>query len=419
VTEDEARLAVADAHRSEWTRVVAATLRAVRDLDVADEAVQDAFTEALTSWVRDGVPKNPGAWLTTAAKRRAIDLIRRATTYRAKVQLLVEPDSFLDEDPPEMPRKVQVEKELVGDDTLRLIFMCCHPSLSADAQMALTLRLVCGMDTVDIARCFLVSQTTMAARLTRAKKKIAIARIPFIVPRGPDVPARLDAVLGVIYLLFTMGHTAPSGETLVRNEVVVEAIRLARLLHEMAPSEREVAGLLALVLVNDARRESRLDVDGRALRISEQDRSLWDHEKIYEASGLVATSGRAEPPGRYCLQAGIALLHTTAPTYADVDWSKIVRLYDELLRIWPSPVVELNRAVALSNISGSEVALEVIESLESDGRLDRYHYLPAAKAYLLDQLGRGEEAETARARAYELADNEIERKFISERVHGS
>jgi RNA polymerase sigma factor (sigma-70 family) len=393
--------------------VFAATTRAAGDLDLAEECVQDAFTEALTSWARDGVPENHGAWLTTTAKRRAIDSIRRASTYRRRMPLLIEPEPPSDGTPLTAEAVELSEKKVVVDDTMRLVFMCCHPSLSSDSQMALTLRLVCGVTTTDIARCFLVSESTMAARLTRAKRKIAVARIPFRAPSASDLPTRLNAALGVVYLLFTIGHTAPTGEKLVRGEIVGESIRLARLLYELQPDECEVGGLLALLLVNDARRESRLGEDGQPRRISEQDRSTWDQEMIREAHELLVTSVGAGSPGRYTLQAAIASHHAEAPSYNEVDWLEIVRLYDELILVWPSPVVQLNRAVAISKTSGPEAALKVVDDLESEGRLDRYQYLPAIKAYLLDQLGRYEEAEIARARAFDLAANEVERGFLS------
>jgi RNA polymerase sigma-70 factor (ECF subfamily) len=407
----DARRAVAETYQREWARVLAATIRTARDLDLAEEAVQDAFTQALTVWGRDGMPRNPGAWLTTTAKRRALDSLRRASTYRVKLQLLIEPDHDEGDDA-KMGTTDKGEGDVVADDTMRLVFMCCHPSLSSEAQMALTLRLVCGMSTPDIARCFLVSETTMSARLTRAKKKISIARIPFQVPEPTDLPGRLGAVLGVVYLLFTIGHTAPTGEDLMRIETAGEALRLARFLHELAPERHEVSGLLALLLVNDARRASRLSADGRALRISEQDRSAWDHAAIDEARDLIAAQVPSGVPDQYTLQASIALLHAQAPAYDEVDWPEIVRLYDQLLLAWPSPVVQLNRAVALANTLGPQVALEVVMGLERDGQLNRYQYLPAVKAYLLDQLGQSNEAQLARTRAFELATNQVERDFL-------
>jgi RNA polymerase sigma-70 factor (ECF subfamily) len=416
MSEEEVRRAVDHAYRNEWARVIAATTRTTRDLDLAEECAQDAFAEALTSWPRDGVPTNPGAWLTTIAKRRAIDSIRRASTYRTKLPLLIQPEPTRDGDTLPMHAADIIDEKVVSDDTLRLVFMCCHPSLSNEAQTALTLRLVCGMTTPDIARCFLASESTMAARLSRAKRKISIARIPFIVPSTADLPERLGAVLSVIYLLFTIGHTAPSGEQLVRIDTVSEAIRLARLLHKLVPNDSEVKGLLALLLVNDARRESRLDDDGRAQRISEQDRSTWNHDMIREARHLINTNPQSEPRGQYTLQAAIALLHAEAPSFDEVDWTQIVRTYDELVFVWPSPVVQLNRAVAVSKTAGPEAALKIIKSLEDEGQLNRYQYLPAVKAYLLDLVGRHDEANGARTRAIDLANNDVERDFLSKDI---
>jgi RNA polymerase sigma factor (sigma-70 family) len=406
----DARAALAEAHRDEWARVVAATVRTARDLDLAEESAQEAFAEALTIWSRDGVPTNPGAWLTTVARRRAIDSLRRAASHQRKLPLLIEPE--LDEVESTAP-DVEAVDERGLDDTMRLIFMCCHPSLSREAQMALTLRLVCGMATGDIAKCFIVPEATMAARLTRAKKKITVARIPFRSPRTDELSDRLEGVLGVIYLLFTVGHTSPDGDHLIRKDSTREALRLARLLHEVMLDEPEVTGLLALLLVIEARQESRVDAVGGARRISEQDRTMWDRDAIGIAHELILSSLQSSRPGRYTLQAAIASLHAHAPTFDDVDWAQIVVLYDELLLVWPSPVVELNRAVAVSKISGPLTALDIVERLEREGNLDRYQYLPATKAYLLDQLGRRDEADRARSRALDLTTNQVERAFLA------
>lgn len=406
----DARAALAEVHRDEWARVVAATVRTARDLDLAEESAQEAFAEALTIWSRDGVPTNPGAWLTTVARRRAIDSLRRAASHQRKLPLLIEPE--LDEVESTAP-DVEAVDERGLDDTMRLIFMCCHPSLSREAQMALTLRLVCGMATGDIAKCFIVPEATMAARLTRAKKKITVARIPFRSPRTDELSDRLEGVLGVIYLLFTVGHTSPDGDHLIRKDSTREALRLARLLHEVMLDEPEVTGLLALLLVIEARQESRVDAVGGARRISEQDRTMWDRDAIGIAHELILSSLQSSRPGRYTLQAAIASLHAHAPTFDDVDWAQIVVLYDELLLVWPSPVVELNRAVAVSKISGPLTALDIVERLEREGNLDRYQYLPATKAYLLDQLGRRDEADRARSRALDLTTNQVERAFLA------
>ena len=406
---DDVRTAVADAHRDEWARVLASTVRTARDIDLAEEAAQDAFAEAMTGWARDGIPDNPGAWLTTVARRRVFDAQRRAATYRQKLPLLVDSGESVVE---ESLHSEMDNGDFTDDDTIRLVFMCCHPSLSRDAQMALTLRLVCGTSTADIARCFLVSETTMAARLTRAKKKIALARIPFKVPSAEEMPSRLEGSLGVVYLLFTVGHASPSGEVLVRRDTVREALRLARLLRDLLPDEPEVKGLLALLLVIHARQDSRVTADGAAQPISAQDRSLWDRDAIAQAHDLIVESLRSGAAGRYSLQAAIASLHAHAPTYDEVDWPQIVVLYNQLLLVWPSPVVRLNRAVAISKVEGPEVALALVNELEGEGSLDLYHYLPATKSYLLEELGRSEEAELFRSRARDLAANEVERSFL-------
>jgi RNA polymerase sigma-70 factor, ECF subfamily len=401
--------AVAEAHRREWAFVLAATARIARDLDLAEECVQEAYVAALTAWGRNGVPRRPGAWLTTTAKRKALDALRRGQTLRSKLPLLVEPDE---------PDEADMENPTgaVPDDRLRLIFTCCHPALSREARVALTLRLICGVGTGDIARAFLVSEPTMAARITRAKKKISAARIPYRVPEAYELPERLDAVLTVIHLLYTTGHTAPSGEELVRGDLVERALDLARMLRELMPDEREVRGLLALLLVTDARRSTRTDDHGRLLLLEEQDRSAWDHSAIEEGHQLVLGALRGGNPGRYALQAAIAALHAAAPSYDETDWPQILALYDELLKVWPSPVVALNRAVAVAMVRGPEAGLDEVEALEREGRLSGYRYLSATKADLLRRLGRHPEAALSYRAALELADNEAERRFLSARL---
>jgi RNA polymerase sigma-70 factor, ECF subfamily len=404
--------AVAGAHRREWAFVLAATARVARDLDLAEDCVQEAYATALNTWARDGVPERPGAWLTTTARRKALDALRRKQTLRSKLPLLVEPGEADVNDP-------TTKDPIVGavpDDRLRLVFTCCHPALSQEAQVALTLRLICGVSTGDVARAFLVSETTMAARVTRAKKKISAARIPYRVPEAHELPERLDAVLTVIHLLYTTGHTAPSGERLVRGDLVGRALDLARMLRELMPDEREVRGLLALLLVTDARRSTRTDDSGRLLLLEEQDRSAWDRSAIEEGHRLVLGALAGGNPGRYALQAAIAALHATAPGYDETDWPQILVLYDELLRVWPSPVVALNRAVAVAMVRGPEAALGEVEALESDGRLSGYRYLPATKADLLRRLGRHDEAATAYREALDLTDNEAEKEFLSARM---
>ncbi|MEQ7005583.1 DUF6596 domain-containing protein [Actinopolymorpha sp. B17G11] len=405
------RQAVADAHRREWATVLAATVRVARDLDLAQDCVQDAYAAALDAWARDGVPARPGAWLTTAARHNALDILRRASTLRSKLHLLVEPTPT-DADPPADP----AADRALPDDRLRLVFLCCHPALATEAQVALTLRLVCGVTTPDIAAAFLVSEATMAARITRAKKKITSAGIPFRIPAPDALPERLDAALTTIHLLFTTGHTAPTGPALTRNDLADRALDLARLLRDLMPAEREVQGLLALLLANHARRATRTTPDGRLLLLEEQDRSAWDADAIAEAHDLVHGALRGGSPGRFALQAAIAALHATAPTYSDTDWAQILVLYDELSHIWPSPVVALNRAVAVAMVRGPEAALAEIEALQHEPRLAAYHYLPAVKADLLRRLGRNADAAAAYERAITLADNDAERAFLAGRL---
>lgn len=407
----EAGRAVSEAHRREWALVLAATACVAGDLDLAEECVQEAYASALSSWARDGVPAKPGAWLTTVARRRALDALRRQRTRRARAPLLVEPTATADV--AEVGTGEEVDGEgTVPDERLRLIFMCCHPALAQEAQLGLTLRLVCGLPTADIAKVLLVSGPTMSARLTRAKRKIAVARVPFRVPAAAELPDRLRGVLGTVHLLFTLGHAAPSGQDLYRPELLDQALHLCRVLRELMPDEPEVRGLLALVLATDARRATRVGADGRLLRLAEQDRSQWDRAAIAEARALVGDPLLCRRPGRYALQAGVALVHAEAPTYEGTDWPQIVRLYDVLLAEWPSPVVALNRAVALAMASGPEGALAEVVRLEGDGRLDGYPYLYAFKAELLRQLGRGAEALHAEHRALELANNDVEREFL-------
>lgn len=413
----EVEAAVADAHRRGWALVLASTARVAADLDLAEECVQEAYAAALASWRRDGIPDNPAAWLTTTAKRRAMDAVRRERAFRAKLPLLVEPEET--EETADEREEAAGEDRLedaVPDERLRLIFMCCHPALAQEAQLALTLRLVCGVPTGDVARAFLVSETTMAARLTRAKKKISAARIPYRVPGAAALPDRLRAVLGVIHLLFTIGYTAPSGAELMRADLMDQALRLARMLRELMPDEREVWGLLALLLVTDARRATRVDARGRLLRLEEQDRSRWDRAAIAEAHDLIVDGLRGGRPGRYVLQAAIASLYAEAPSYERTDWPQIVTLYDALLAVWPSPVVALNRTVALARVSGPGRALAEVEELEKDGRLAGYQYLPAIKADLLRRLGRAEEASAAYRQALDLTGNEAEREFLTGRL---
>ena len=380
-------------------------MRVTRDLDLAEECAQEAFARALTAWAADGVPDRPGAWLTTVARRRAVDVLRREAALRRALPMLVVDD--IEPSP--------AAAEAIPDDRLRLVFTCAHPALNRDAQVALTLRLLCGVTTAEIAKAFLVTEPTMAARLTRAKKKIAVARIPYRVPDAAQLPERLDAVLTVVHLLFTVGHTAPSGPDLVRSDLVERALDLARMLRVLLPADPEVAGLLALLELTHARRATRTDDSGRLLLLEEQDRSRWDRDAIAAATPLVRESLRARPPGRFALQAAIAAVHAEAPSYADTDWREIVALYGVLLQRWPSPVVALNRAVAVGLASGPEAGLAELEPLGSEPALATYAYLPAARADFLRRLGRYDEAATAYAEAALLTDNDVERAFLRSR----
>jgi RNA polymerase sigma-70 factor (ECF subfamily) len=405
--------AVAEAHRREWAFVLAATARVTRDLDAAEECVQDAYVAALDAWARQGVPRNPGAWLTTAARHRALDILRRDKTLRTKLPLLIVPEQASGED---VALGDGDGSDVIEDDRLRLIFTCCHPALAREAQVALTLRLVCGLSTAEIAQAFVVSEPTMAARVTRAKKKISTARIAYRVPEAAELPDRLDAVLTVIHLLFTTGHTDPHGAGLVRADLVERSVALARLLRRLMPDEPEVSGLLALLLITDARRATRTDATGGLQLLEDQDRSRWDAAAIAEGGNLVIGALRCGRPGRFALQAAIAAVHGEAPSYAATDWPQLLVLYDRLLRAWPSPVVALNRAVVTSMVGGPAAALDEIATLEEDGRLAGYRYLPATKADLLRRLGRRAEARQSYLDALELTENAAERAFLEGRI---
>jgi len=434
MTDPAVEAALAAAHRDQWGRVLAATARVARDLDLAEECVQEAYAAALRSWPTAGIPGNPAAWLTTAARRRAVDVIRRERALRTRLPLLVIPEEetpVADQDgtwaataasaaatpaPPGSPASRTAAEPETETEILRLVFTCCHPALSQEAQVALTLRLVCGMATADIARAFLVTETTMAARITRAKKKIAGARIPYRIPRPAELPERLRAVLNVIHLLFTAGHTAPSGPALVRADLVARARQLTGMLRALMPDELEVRGLQALLLVTDARRATRTDASGRLVRLADQDRAQWDRAALAEAEQLITGCLRAGPPGRYVLQAAIASLYAEAPSYQQTDWPQLVALYDELLRVWPSPVAALNRAVPLAMVAGPEAALAEVDRLDAGGRLAGYQYLPAVKADLLVRTGQPEAAASAYRQALALSANEAERAFLTDRL---
>ena len=400
--------AVAQAHRREWARVLAATVRVTSDLDLAEECTQDAYAQALLTWARDGIPDRPGGWLTTVARNRARDRLRRDALFQRTLPLLVMDEVVTGpEDSPEPPA--------VDDDRLRLIFTCCHPALAREAQVALTLRLLCGLSTAEVARAFLVSPVTMAARITRAKKKISSARIPYRVPSPAELPERVDAVLEVVHLVFSTGHSAPIGEQLVRSDLLDGALDLARLLHRLLPGDRQVTALLALFLLTDARRESRVSSAGTLILLADQDRDRWDRKMIDEGVALL-TLALAGPVSRFALQAAIAAAHAEAASWADTDWAEIVRLYDLLLQRWPSPVVLLNRAAAVGLADGPEAGLLALEPLLAEPALAAYGYLSAARADFLRQLERWPEAFAGYEEALALTDNDVERRFLTGRL---
>jgi RNA polymerase sigma-70 factor (ECF subfamily) len=401
--------AVAHAHRREWAFVLAATVRVTRDIDLAEECVQDAYARALEHWARDGVPASPGAWLTTVARRRALDLLRRDARFARSLPLLADDhDDGTETDRDERPD--------VADDRLRLIFTCCHPALEVAAQVALTLRLLCGLRTAEIAQAFLVSEPTMAARITRAKKKIAAARIPYRVPGAHELPERIEAVLSVVHLVFTTGHTAPAGDSLVRGDLVERSRDLVRMLRQLLPADGEVAALLALIILTDARSATRISERGELALLEDQDRSRWDRGAIAEGAALVQEALRARPPGRFALMAAIAAVHASAPSFEATDWAQIVGLYDRLAAVWPSPVVALNRAAAIGLAEGPEAGLLALDDLSGEPALAGYRYLAAARAEFLRRLGRGDEAGEAYAEALALTENEVERAFLRRRL---
>lgn len=474
--------AVAEAHRREWAKVLAAVVRTACDLDLAEEATQEAYVAALETWGHDGVPANPGAWLTTTARRKALDRLRREQTLRRKLPLLIVPDEDtpapydtstglydtptvtydtseersrkpagqsgtsggLSEGSAETPGSAAGPYEapaggsrvpgasagasgaspgtsgVSADGRLRLIFTCCHPALSMEARVALTLRMVCGLSTAEIARLFLIGESAMAARLTRAKTKIRAAGIAYRVPSENELPGRLPAVLAVLYLLFTAGYTATHGPELMRPELASGGIELTRLVSGTAPADPEVQGLLGLCLLTHARRAARVDEAGRLIPLADQDRRRWDRAMLDEGLELVERSlrGSRGAPGPYALQAAIAAVHAEAESYENTDWQQVLVLHDWLIAVHPSPVAALGRAVAYSMVHGPEAGLAEIAELATDPRLATYHLLPAVRADLLRRLGRVDQAVAEYETAVRLTDNDAERDFLRRRTLG-
>ncbi|HEX5349222.1 MAG TPA: RNA polymerase sigma factor [Pseudonocardiaceae bacterium] len=398
--------------REEWGRLLATLVRQWGDLDLAEEVASDAVASALQHWPVDGVPTRPAAWLLTVARRRAVDLLRRDRAYASRLALLqVEADRA---EPAQLDSaQLETDDGEVPDERLRLLFTCCHPALPLEAQIALTLRCLAGLTTPEVARAFLVPPATMAQRIVRAKRKIRDARIPYRIPDAEALPHRLPGVLRVIYLIFTESYAASTGPELVRDDLVEEAIRLARILHRLLPGHREVTGLLALLLLIDARRAARTSPAGELVLLADQDRALWDRSLIEEGRALVVTALRGGAPGPYTLQAAIAALHDEAASIATTDWPQVVALYDVLGSVAPSPLVALNRVVAVAMVDGPAAGLALLDELAG---LDAYHLLHATRADLLRQLGRPMEAATAYRRALDLVGNDPERTFLTRRL---
>ena len=405
-----ARETIEGVYRAESRRVLASLIRLLGDFDRAEEALHDAFAAALQQWPESGVPANPRAWLVSVGRFKAIDAARRAARFDASQGAIADGLELRHAAQPEL------DDESLDDDWLRLIFTCCHPALSPDARIALTLREVCELTTEQVARAFLVTPPTIAQRIVRAKAKIRDAGIPYAIPTRADMHDRLDAVLHVVYLVFSEGYSATSGDAVVRSELTREAIRLGQLLVELLPDEGEVAGLLALMLLHDSRRETRATASGDIALLSEQDRSRWDDEEIAQGSALVERAMRTGRFGSYAVQAAIAALHAEAPSAGATDWAQIAGLYDVLMRIDPTPVVELNRAVAVAMRDGPASGLAIVDAILARGELGSYHLAHSARADLLARLGRRDEAVEAYERALALATLDPERRFLARRM---
>jgi RNA polymerase sigma-70 factor (ECF subfamily) len=401
-------------YREESGRILATLIRLLGSFDLAEEVMQEAFAAALEQWPKRGLPDNPRAWLVSTAHHKGVDMLRRRTRFDSKrdeLQRLAELEQQLSEAEENMLRP-----DGVSDDRLRLIFTCCHPALVLEAQVALTLRTLCGLSTEEIARAFLVPLPTMAQRLVRAKHKIRDAQIPYQVPAKQELTERLEAVMLVVYLVFNEGYSASSGDAVIRRELCSEAIRLGRLIFELLPRENESRALLALMLLHDSRRGARVDGDGEVLLLEQQNRDLWDHEQIREGLGLVESALRGGAAGAYSLQAAIAALHAQATRAEETDWKQIVALYEALLRVQPSPVVELNHAAAVAMAEGSAAGLRLLDGLEGKAELHEYYLLPAARGDLLRRLQEWSEAALAYRRALALTSNEAARSFLSRRL---
>jgi RNA polymerase sigma-70 factor, ECF subfamily len=406
---DTVRQTVDDVYRSESRRVFATLVRILGDFDLAEEALHDAFAAAVEQWSRDGIPANPRAWLVSAGRFKAVDVLRRRTRFDASLSELA---GRVDQNP--QPAAMS-EDQGVEDDQLRLIFTCCHPALAPSTQIALTLREVCGLTTEEIASAFLTAPSTIAQRIVRGKAKIRDARIPYVVPSLADLPERLESVLSVIYLVFNEGYSASSGESLTRSDLSAEAIRLGRLLLQLLP-EPEVMGLLALMQLHESRRAARSSPDGNLILLEDQDRSRWNRQQMSEGKSLVEQALATRRFGAYTLQAAIAAVHAEAPSADATDWAQIVGLYDLLTQAVPSPVVELNRAVALAMRDGPAAGLAEIDALLADGTLGDYHLAHAARADLCRRLGRTNDARHSYRKALDLARQEPERRFLEKRL---
>ena len=398
-------------YREERPRALATLIRILGDFDLAEDSLQEAFAAALQQWPESGVPRNPRAWLVSAARHKAIDRLRREKSFAAKREEIAY-------EVPSAAPPPEIDEEPFSDDLMRLIFTCCHPALALEAQVALTLKTLCGLSVEEIARAFLVAPTAMAQRLVRAKAKIRVARIPYAVPTNEELAERLDGVLRVVYLVFNEGYAATSGDELVRRELCTEAIRLGRMVRVLFPTEAEVAGLLALMLIHDSRRAARVDAQGDVVTLEEQDRTLWDRDEILEGTALAETALRRGGAGFYALQAAIAALHAQAARPEETDWPQIAALYALLLRLHPSPVVALNHAAAVAMGNGLERGLRLIEELEATGELEGYHLLPAAKADVLRRLGRNAEAAAAYEQALRIVTHPAERRYLLRRLSG-